>query len=179
MRIAGLDLSLTSTGFSSESTLLAVQAKSKGILRLAEVRESIIQLVKENQVKFCVIEGYAYSTKNSQAHSAGELGGIIRISLFDLEIPYVDVPPTSRAKFATGRGNAGKSEVVSSISVRTGITWTGSGADDMCDAFILEEMGRTVIGNERYDWPKSHRDALSKIDWSPLLEVFNAQKEGA
>lgn len=107
-------------------------------------------------------------SRNSQSHSIGELGGVIRVALFERGIKYVEIPPTCRAKFATGKGNAGKSEVVSSVSARTGIVWSGKGADDMCDAWILEEALRFKLGIARFEWPKLHVDGLDKVDWTSL-----------
>jgi crossover junction endodeoxyribonuclease RuvC len=120
----------------------------------------------------CVcVEGYSFASRNSQAHSIGELGGVIRVALWEKQIPYVEIPPTTRAKFATGKGNAAKTEVMSAISARTGIVWSGKGADDMCDAWILEEMGLTTIGHSRFDWPAVNLSALEKIDWNPLHQL--------
>lgn len=112
------------------------------------------------------IEGYSFGSRNSQAHAIGELGGVVRLNLWELNIPFVEIPPTCRAKFATGKGNAAKNEVVSAVSARTGIVWSGKGADDMCDAWILEEMGRVRLGTQRFDWPQVNLSALEKVDWS-------------
>jgi crossover junction endodeoxyribonuclease RuvC len=170
--IAGIDLSLTSTGLSCGDKQTVIQSKEKGVKRLFEIQSLMRMFLSDNDFPFCVIEGYSFNSRNSQAHSIGELGGVVRLQMYTLGIPYVDVPPTSRAKFATGKGNAGKSEVVSAVSARTGITWSGAGADDLCDAFILEEMGRTVVGANRFDWPKENCEALSKIDWSELEKYY-------
>lgn len=94
------------------------------------------------------------------------------MTAWQLNVPIVIVPPTSRAKFATGKGNASKSEVVSAISAKTGIVWEGKGADDKCDAWVLEEIGRTHIGTQRYDWPKQNMEALDKVDFSALDEMM-------
>ena len=82
-----------------------------------------------------------------------------------IAVPVIEVPPTCRAKFATGRGNASKSEVVSAISARTGILWDGVGNEDRCDAWILQEMGFAHMGHARYEWPATHLAALDKVDW--------------
>jgi crossover junction endodeoxyribonuclease RuvC len=168
--VMGLDLSLTSTGVSCDGRTWTIAAKSKGAQRLYDIRARLRVDVAANHHPGVVIEGYSFASRNSQAHSIGELGGVVRLLLHDLGIPYVEVPPTVRAKFATGRGNAGKNEVVSAVSARTGIVWDGAGGDDRCDAYILEEMGRAVLGRQRHDWPAANLAALEKIDWSELEE---------
>lgn len=164
----GLDISLTSTGYSINGHTGAISVKTKGPERLSDIREDLHNLLLVNNVEAVFIEGYAFSARNSQSHKIGELGGVLRLLLHDMDIPYVEIPPTSRAKFATGKGNAAKSEVISAISARTGITWSGAGADDECDAWVLEEMGLTFLGNPRYEWPKANTEALKSVDWSPL-----------
>ena len=174
--VIGLDLSLTSSGISIDGTTEAISCGVKGVPRLREItREIMIRIMPVEQPMVC-IEGYSFGSRNSQAHAIGELGGVVRLHLWELNIPFVEVPPTCRAKFATGKGNAGKNEVVSAISARTGIVWAGKGADDMCDAWILEEIGRVHFGNARFSWPQSHLAALEKIDWSPFSTNLSEEK---
>lgn len=168
MTPVGIDASLTSTGVSYGDTQEAIQSKLRGPGRLVEIRDRVASILHNLDAPRVAIEGYSMGSRNSQSHSAGELGGVLRVYLYEQGIPYVEIPPTCRAKFATGKGNAGKSEVVSSVSARTGIVWSGKGADDMCDAWILEEALRWKMGVPRYDWPKSHTDGLLKVDWTPI-----------
>lgn len=165
----GLDLSLTSTGYSISGKTGTISVKSKGPERLYDIREDIRNIIHTNSIQLVVVEGYAFSARNSQSHKIGELGGVIRLLMYEMNVPFVEVPPTSRAKFATGKGNAAKSEVISSISARTGITWSGSGADDECDAWVLEQMGRAFLNLSEYQWPKPNIEALNSVDWSVLL----------
>jgi crossover junction endodeoxyribonuclease RuvC len=168
--VAGIDLSLTSTGWSCGGTQTCVQSKFKGMERLDDIVNSLYSLLRVAGFPAVVIEGYSFASRNSQAHSIGELGGVVKLMLWKNGIEYVDVPPTVRAKFATGKGNAGKSEVVSSVSARTGIFWSGKGADDMCDAFVLEEMGLAALGLARFEWPKENLNVLEKIEWSQVFD---------
>lgn len=164
--VVGLDLSLTSTGVSIDDETFVIASTNKGMQRLADIRSQLMDLISTDCL-VCV-EGYSFASRNSQSHAAGELGGVIRLELWERQIPYVDIPPTTRAKFATGRGNAGKDEVVSSISAKTGIVWGGKGANDRCDAWILQEMGLAHLGQPRYAWPAVNLSALDKIDWTPF-----------
>jgi len=173
--VVGLDLSLTSTGICIDGDAEVISSNQKGMFRLSFIREVIMDRLEKLQSPAVCIEGYSFGSRNSQAHAIGELGGIVRFALWEHEIPWVDIPPTCRAKFATGRGNAAKSEVVSSISARTGITWIGKGADDMCDAWILEEMGRTHLNVPRYAWPQICLSAMEKVDWSPFSFFTNSE----
>jgi Holliday junction resolvasome RuvABC endonuclease subunit len=166
MTPVGLDLSLTSSGWSCGDDQRIISSRSTGPQRLYEISQDIVSLMIELDDPVAVIEGYSFASRNSQAHKIGELGGVVRLALWHLGVVCVEVPPTCRAKFATGKGNASKGEVLSSVSARTGIVWSGKGADDLCDAWVLEEMALCRLGRARFDWPVTHRDALVKVDWT-------------
>ena len=165
MNVLGLDLSLTSSGYSCGPEVGTITVKTKGPERLIQIREAITNLCAALNPDLVVVEGYSFASRNSQAHSIGELGGVIRVALHEAGCPTAIVPPTCRAKFASGRGNSSKVAVVSAISARTGIAWEGKGADDMCDAWILEEMGLTYLGLGKHAWPEKNLEALTTIDW--------------
>lgn len=173
----GLDLSLTSTGIAIGDTTWTIEPKGlKGTERLVFLRNRITQaiLARTDDVAMTpliLVEGYSFASKNSHAHALGELGGVVRVDLWESGFPFVEVAPTVRAKFATGRGNAGKSEVVSAVSARTGIVWEGPGNEDRCDAWILQEIGLTHLGRARHEWPATHLAALDKIVW-PLTTTL-------
>ena len=179
MNILGIDLSLTSTGISVNGETGTITTQAKGAERLSIISLAILDAVIDNSIEIVAIEGYSFASRNSQAFSIGELGGVVRTRLWERNIPFVDIPPTCRAKFATGRGNAAKTEVMSSISAKTGIIFAGKGADDMCDAWILEEMCKTVIGVSEYEWSATQLSALDKIDWEPLVSLHNNKENRA
>ncbi len=147
MIIIGIDPSLTSTGIVSVNefgiilTSEAVKSKLFGVKRLSDIKEQMIPKVRydadEGEETMVFIEGYSYGSLNNR-EILGELGGMIRLMLFEQEIPFIDVAPTSLKKFVTGKGNADK------IAMALGIqkTW---GKDfettDQADAFALCQLG--------------------------------------
>jgi len=162
----GLDLSLTSTGWATSDGTGTVQSKLKGMERLDEISKEVQNLISDIPSPIVAVEGYAFAKRSSHAHAQGELGGIVRLQLHRARIPFVEIPPTNRAKFITGRGNANKSEVVSHVSAKTGIVWSGSGADDECDAWALRQMLLSHLQGDDYEMRESFDlSALVKIDW--------------
>lgn len=166
--VVGLDLSLTSTGIAWCNETTTLPSKLMGMARLADIRDRVVALLRTLDNPLVIVEGYSFGSKNSQSHATGELGGVVRLRLFEDDIPYVDVPPTTLKKFATGKGVASKPEVTSAISARTGIVWSGKGADDRCDAWALQEFGLLKLGRARYSWPKVNAEALDKVVWPDL-----------
>ena len=175
MKIMGLDLSLTSTGICmGDDNCVAYHSYDEDTDRLRDIRDFVIGLCIENDVKCVVMEGYSFGSRN-RAHALGELGGVMKVAFDEAWIPYVVVPPTSRAKFATGRGNAGKAEVVSAVSFRTQRSWSGKGIDDRIDAWVLREMGLQRLGQSEYEWPVDNVKALDGIEWEPLLMMAGVE----
>jgi Holliday junction resolvasome RuvABC endonuclease subunit len=166
--LMGLDLSLTSTGYSCGDVNGVIASKLTGVERLIEISENIIKTILNLNVDIVLIEGYSFASRSGQAFSIGELGGVVRVAIKKIDKPYIEIPPTCRAKFATGRGNASKNEVISAISARTGIVWGNPGADDKCDAWILEQMGLSYLGLSEHKWPDVNLSALEKVDWGVL-----------
>jgi Holliday junction resolvasome RuvABC endonuclease subunit len=168
MKILGLDLSLTSTGYCFDGETGVISTNFFGVERLSAVNEDISNLLVANKIDCVLLEGYSFASRSGQAFSIGELGGVIRLTIHNLGLKLIEIPPTCRAKFATGKGNASKNEVISAVSAKTGIVWGNPGADDKCDAWILEEMGLAYLGKPRYSWPEANLSALEKIDWTSI-----------
>lgn len=175
-QLVGVDPSLTSTGMATNEGTFTISTKLKGMERIDFIVNEFSNALNCIVDPVVAIEGYAMAKQSSHAHAQGELGGALRLHMHRSGIPYVEIPPTNRAKFATGKGNAGKSEVVSTVSALTGIVWTGSGADDECDAWVLREMLLHKFGMSEFKWSSKSSDALDRIDWSPLTKLGVSDK---
>ncbi|MDN5726076.1 MAG: hypothetical protein L0G99_09135, partial [Propionibacteriales bacterium] len=82
-----------------------------------------------------------------------------------LGVPVVEVAPTSLKKYATGKGNAGKDEVILRSARRYGNAYPCSNNDE-ADAFILAAMGMRHLGHPIEDGlPQVQVDALAKVRW--------------
>jgi crossover junction endodeoxyribonuclease RuvC len=166
----GLDLSLTATGYASAKATGVFKVRTTGMRRLAEIRETMLDLALD--VDVVAIEEYAFSRADAYAHELGELGGIVRLTLWQRRIPYVDIPPASLKRFATGKGNASKDEVLAAAIRR--FEFEGSNNNE-ADAWILRQMALAFYGQEGA-WDRGNgpttamADALAKVSW-PLLDV--------
>lgn len=175
MNVVGLDLSLTATGVATEAGCEVLAAKIRGCERLAWIRDQAILVVLNEAAVYpprradlVVIEGYSFGSRGRTLYQIGELGGVIRLALHEQGIPFVEVPPSTLKKYATGHGNAGKGEVLAAAIRRLGY----DGHDDNeADALWLRAMALDFYGLP--GWcilPASHQVALDKIDWPELGE---------
>lgn len=78
-------------------------------------------------------------------------------------VSYACVSPAARAKYATGKGNAGKDTVLLAVARR--YPRVDVQDNNQADALVLATMGADHLGTPLTDLPKAHRDALAKVAW--------------
>ncbi len=135
--ILGLDLSLNHVGWavlkSDNWATGLVLPKEKGTARLREIREGIFQVVITHKVSRAALEGYAYG-RVFRAHDMGEVGGVVRLELFDNKIPFEIVAPPTLKKFVTGSGRAKKEQMLLKIYKKWGREFDST---DEAEAFAV------------------------------------------
>lgn len=164
MNVIGLDLSLTSTGVArADGSSLRIRSKKTGPERLHEIVEGVAILCQNADL--VVLEGYSYGSKGRSVFQIGELGGVVRMFLWGNSLSYVEVPPANLKRFATGKGNAGKDEVLAAAIRR--LDYQGS-SNDEADALFLRQMALTHYDQSDVQFPQTHLEALTKVDWPAL-----------
>jgi crossover junction endodeoxyribonuclease RuvC len=146
--------------------------------RYRSIAEPILALAREHTPRLVLIEGYSFGSKGGQSFDRAELGGILRDRLCDLA-PVIEVPPSSLKKWATGKGNAQKAEVVSAVSRRFDRSFTN---DDEADAFALAMLGLAILTpSEWSSIPKAQLEVASKLSTQvhELIAAFDRQLRGA
>lgn len=168
MRVVGLDLSLTATGVAAvDGTTSVIKTKLRGPARLAAIRDAIFEIAFPS-ADLVVLEDYSFASRDAHAHELGELGGVVRLRLWELEVPYVCVSPSSLKKYACGRGNAKKDEVLVA-AVRRLPEFDGD--HNQADAAWLRAMALDALGTPVIPMPQEHRVALEKVEWPELAEA--------
>lgn len=153
MIIIGIDPSLTSTGLCVMDEkgeileTLAINSKFDGAKRLHDIKRQLKPRCcytsgDSEEKTFVFIEGYSYGSMNGR-EILGELGGMIRLMLYEEEIEFVDIPPTSLKKFTAGKGNADKIAMAIAVLKIWGKDFPTT---DQTDAFALAELGRAYLG---------------------------------
>jgi Holliday junction resolvasome RuvABC endonuclease subunit len=157
--IVALDLSLTATGFatSAGASGVLVPKNLDGMPRLKWILDSVWNVT--DGAELVVIEGYAFDRPN-QAHQIGELGGIVRFTLWESGRAYVEIAPSCMKKFATGKGNSSKDEVL--VAAVRQLDYAGSSKDE-ADALWLLEMARAHYTGTAKN--QAQREAIGKVQW--------------
>jgi hypothetical protein len=166
VRVAGLDLSLTSTGYASANLALSPALAVAERLRPGKLRghERLRWIYREagrrcGGADLVVVEGPSYGSHQGQ-HQLGGLFYLVTHVLWQGGITVVVVPPPSLKKYATGNGGASKDEVLAAVVRRyPAVDVRGN---DEADALVLAAMGADFLGHPLVPVPAVHRQALAK-----------------
>jgi crossover junction endodeoxyribonuclease RuvC len=113
--------------------------KERGFLRLQLIANDVAQTLQMWCPQFAAVEGYAFVRNLRSFVTLVEVGTVIRMTLRQVEVPWVEVPPTVLKKWTTGRGNAKKDDMALAVKQRWGFS---SHSHDIVDAFALAQMAQ-------------------------------------
>lgn len=163
--IGCLDLSLRRTGFTimdSKANILHQEVfktdKMRGMQRLYFIKSRVIQKLNELKVTKVALEGYSFGSKGAAVVSLGELGGTVRMALFENKYEYIDCSPSSLKAYTTGKGNADKDQMRASVLAKYGIDYDD---DNVCDSYALCMMF-LELGDEMKAFTEKGGSALLK-----------------
>lgn len=146
----GIDPSHTSLGLAwrcKDGTADTVAISSASELHDVARQHFLLQYVQRKAethgIELVAIEGYAYGMKQRQtkAHMAGELSGLLKYMLWTSGVALIIVPPRTLKQFATGSGSASKQKVKVSV-VNDWNHWVKT--DDEADAFVLMSLAEAL-----------------------------------
>lgn len=187
MNVVGIDTSLTHTGLASLelisygwSTIDAVKSdapktpkkpRGKGNLpptllqrhdRLAKIAGEVIERITIPKPILVAIEAPAYGSNVGARHDRSGLWWMIVQRLHFMQIPVVEISPTKRAKYATGKGIVDKDVVMASV-VRRYPEYQVTNNNE-ADALVLAMMAARLLGRPMDDVPKKHLEAMDGLE---------------
>ena len=118
----------------------------RGWPRLQSIADEVSRVLDVWKPDNAVIEAYAIYRVSSVV-AVVSVGTVVRKLLYDRRIPWVEVPPTTLKKFATGKGNAQKNDMAAAAKAKLGYN---SPSDDIIDAVWLAKLGEHlgVVGTD-------------------------------
>ncbi len=190
-RVVGIDLSLTCTGLAlppihanAAGNTMAIKKPSgqrpengwPELRRLRWMRDRVVGEVRRfaggvgagyTCTVLVVIEGIAISRQTGQHMTRAGLWWMTVDALDAMAgVQVAVVTPTCRAKYATGKGNAGKDVVMREVARRFP---DFAGGEDEADALVLRAMGMDHLGFPMAQMPQTHRDALAAVQWPEVV----------
>lgn len=168
-RVLGLDLSLTCTGIAGPgwTDTITPPAALRGAERMLWIRAALLDDYLAG-AGLVVVEGPSYGSQAGQRghHERAGLWWLIRCALHNLDVPVAVVPPAALKRYATGRGNASKADMLLAAARR--FPWFDGSTADEADALWLAAMGADHLGHPLADMPATHRAALAGVEWPAI-----------
>lgn len=176
--IIALDPSLTATGLavlgpSQVNPYWAVrtftstaQSNELGNLRrmerlVAQMRRAVQELTLGTHLALGVIEAPAYSRNTGMSHERAGLWWMVFQMMVGHGMPVLVIKSNVRAKYATGKGNAGKDEVMLAASRRYPTVPMAN--NNEADAVVLAAMGARYLGVPVDTLPQKNLEAMVTV----------------
>lgn len=164
MRYIGIDLS-TKTGLvildKFGQVLKAEEVtsnKEEEIERMIDITDKVIAEIKDNDL-ICV-EGFSYGSKGRGIGFQFGIGYILRYKLYDRDMNYLIATPSQLKKYASGKGNTSKDNLILPIYKR----WSFEhDSDNVRDAFVLSQIARSYERND--DTTKFQEEVLKSLEY--------------
>lgn len=166
MSVLAIDASLTSTGVAYRRDAVvtkAIQCKTRvAPIRLAYIRDAVSKALDEVSPELVVLEGYAMGIRSGRLFDIGELGGVLKLCIWERGLPLLVIPPTNLKKFTTGKGNAKKPDMAAALYAQDGVKFR---TDDEADAYALLLMGEAYLNSRLLPRDRRHykHSALSGV----------------
>ena len=178
--VVGLDLSLTATGiatpYNGVRTITSRGRADDGLHlrhdRLVTLSTQIIREITSGSAPpgadLIVIEAPAFDSRTGHQHERSGLWWLVVDDLIAWGHNVVEVTTGSLKKYATGKGNAGKDEVLAAVVRRYPDVLVTN--NNEADALVLRAMGCDYLGQPLAVVPQTHRAALDKVAWPEPLD---------
>lgn len=157
----GIDQSLTCTSLAffrgKKIEVHQIRPGTAGIARLDVIQKKFRELLGSEKPYGMAIEGYAFGAQG-KVFGLGELGGLLRLELYQRGYPLIEVPPTTLKKFLTGQGNVQKQVMIKELYKKYEID---TNDDNDCDAIALAIYAREFYETEMH-FIETFRDEIHK-----------------
>jgi Holliday junction resolvasome RuvABC endonuclease subunit len=160
VKIVGLDLSLTGTGYARpDDTTFVLATKKRGEERLDWLQSRLADAIAEDVPDLIAIEGYTFQVNDTSTRSIAELHGVVRLMLWRWKQPWFYVNPMHVKMYALGK--AGKKEqMLAEAQARFGRRFA---TNDECDAYWLRAMTLDWYGEPLCAMPVKNRSYLERV----------------
>jgi Holliday junction resolvasome RuvABC endonuclease subunit len=169
-RVLAVDLSLTATGLAGNWPAPwtdTIKPKTAGHERINEITSVIYAHASKAAVDLVIVEGPSYGSAKGQRghHERAGLWWHVTWRLWRNHVPLLVMPPTAVKVYATGKGNAGKDDVLVAALKR----WPDSGItnNNEADAFTMLAAALDRADVPMCGMPQTHRRVLDVINEFP------------
>ena len=172
MIVAGLDLSLTATGYyfikdNKELDLGEIKTKPHVyptvIERCDVIACLLMQKIELHKPDIIVMEDYFSGQHAGTVIQLAALGTIVRLRLLDAGKSFLAVAPTQIKKFEMGSGGAKKDNMLKSVFQKHGMDSNSNNIADACAIAYLGQAYYQYLFEQKEDFTKYELEVLKKI----------------
>lgn len=124
--------------------------------RFMDIARQIINTLHYHDV-IC-IEGFSYGSKGAGVSIQYGIGWLIRSELIRNGYQYYEVAPSGVKKFATGKGNVNKDNMVLPIFKKWGFEHK---SDNVRDAYVMAQIAKALDGKE--ELTEYQKEVIEKV----------------
>jgi len=170
MKILAIDQSLVSSGYViiEDDKIInkgTYKPKTKGVERLIDIRNKVIDLIDYCDVNFIVMEDYSYGSRGRATFSLGELGGVLKTEIKDTNYYPYTVPIGLWKKYITGAGNTKKDMILMKVYKKYGHEFKDN---NICDAFCIGKFFFDYM-----DWSLREKDTWYNKHETECFKKYN------
>jgi Holliday junction resolvasome RuvABC endonuclease subunit len=112
------------------------KSEYRGVRRLDDIEAHIMNSLINYDIKDVAIEGYAFGSQ--MANMLGELGGLVKLTLYKMGHYPLIIPPTVLKKYVTGKGQGvSKSQIMLNVYKKWGAEFSD---DNAADSYALAHL---------------------------------------
>lgn len=135
-----------------------VVGKGKDPKRMVELIDDILaHLLPDDHI---CIEGFSYGSKGKGISFQFGLGHGIRNAMYRQGLSYTDVSPSAVKKFATGKGNTKKENMIMPIYRKWGFEHE---SDNVRDAFVIAQIAGALYADIEIQLTKQQLEVIDAI----------------
>ena len=127
-----------------------ITSSKKDPERMIEIVESVMEIIAPDSK--IAIEGFSYGSRGQGMSFQFGLGYALRIELCKRNIPFLIVTPSQVKKYATGKGNTSKDNMILPIYRNWGFEHD---SDNVRDAYVLARIMYDMEMGARFEYQKS------------------------
>lgn len=132
------------------------KSEARGVNRLADIQDHIRETLVTYTIIDVAMEGYAFGSQ--MANMLGELGGVVKLTLKELNLYPLIVPPTNLKKYVAGKGQGvSKSQILMLVYKKWGVEFND---DNAADSYALAHL---VSGSHSLAYEKEVYDKLQDV----------------
>jgi Holliday junction resolvasome RuvABC endonuclease subunit len=145
--LTGFALSVVSVEFPQQHRTWVFRSQYKGVQRLRDIQKWMLGIFENLEREELYIQDVAMEGTVLASHSAlllGELSATVKLTCWEYFFTWIgpqktplQIPPMTLKKYATGKGNAKKQEMLLQIYKRWGVEFND---DNAADAYALARL---------------------------------------